>query len=121
MCLMWAATLSVSAEPGERITEYEEHHVYRISPRYVDKPIDIRMPECWDGDVDAVRVKIVYKAPDTPHGMAAHYLKRADWPLEERRDDNGNRVVQVVVQNTSDVDIMYIDFVFRIHKGVSCV
>lgn len=124
-CIIFLACTASYAEnkivsgDGEQVANFRTYTVHEIPREYLDKPLHVSMPEYWDQDMTGVRVKAIYKNPESPTGTSALYLSPSAAPREVMGMDINEPTMRVEFKENRD-DILLLHFVFRQKKGTVC-
>lgn len=118
LCLA-CGPVSIGQHANE-ITDYTLYHQRRITTKQAMQPFSMRMPTCWDGNANEVRIKLVYADPNVAGGTAAYYLPRDDSYTLDTSTNDGLTLVKVTINNTELINMLFIDFVYRVNRGIPC-
>lgn len=118
-CYLACGTVSIAQHANE-ITDYTLYHQRRITTQQAMKPFSMRMSRCWDGNADDVRIKLVYADPNVAGGTAAYYLPRDLAYRVDTSTDDVSMFVHVEIHNAELVNMLFIDFVYRVRRDIPC-
>jgi hypothetical protein len=121
--LIGAADVTAPPTILNELDEYTLFHQRRISREHALEPFDMRMPPCWDGNMSSVRIKVVYMDVLAPGGTGAYYLPQDNsYTMGLKGDEigEGKTFIRVEIKNPETINMVYIDFVFRVKRGVAC-